>query len=486
MHLDAAAQRYVDSFPPVEEMRVEGLDVVPVHLRSAVLDASPQHAGGSGLGFGATDAEARVGALGEMAELALSGRALRTVQPVVGSYRDLLRQRGARGVADPLTLCLEAGSAYDHDRVLHWHAMTRWTTGEEVLVPAELVASSVADLPGGPPPRGWLTTVLTNGQGAAFDVDRALSHALLELVQRDGNATSYRALDRGLVVDLDLPLDDDTGALLADLDAAGIEVQVKLAGDDLGIVSLFAVGMRRGEPEPVPLMATACGEAAHPDPVVAVRKALFELVAARSRKAFMHGPLDVVRRATPAGYLDRWQAAHPLDAQVAAEEPRALRAMQEWAAADATWMAGLVERRLLVRTATVPLSSLPHPTAPATGAALVEHLEQRGLDVLVHVRPSAGEAVAVKVVVPTTEVETMSYGRVGERGVRRLVEAGTGLAAVGPDPGGWARVHLTDEAQERLGGPAWFDREGADRVVGPLYPLYREPGRHVVARLARR
>jgi len=42
-------------------------------------------------------------------------------------------------------------------------------------------------------------------------------------------------------------------------------------------------------------------------------------------------------------------------------------------------------------------------------------------------------------------------------------------------------VHLTPEAEERLGGPAWFDRAGADARVGPLYALYREPGRHVVA-----
>jgi hypothetical protein len=79
------------------------------------------------------------------------------------------------------------------------------------------------------------------------------------------------------------------------------------------------------------------------------------------------------------------------------------------------------------------------------------------------------------------EVETMSYGRIGERGVRRLVEHDEGLAVVGADPGGWARVHLTADAEERLGGPAWFDRAGADRRVGALYALYREPGRHVVA-----
>ena len=105
-------------------------------------------------------------------------------------------------------------------------------------------------------------------------------------------------------------------------------------------------------------------------------------------------------------------------------------------------------------------------------------------------QPSVGDAVAAKVLVPGLEVETMSYGRIGERGVRRLAERGEGgggeLVAVGADPGGWARVHLTPDAEERLGGPAWFDRAGADRRVGALYPLYREPGRHTVAEVLAR
>ena len=59
------------------------------------------------------------------------------------------------------------------------------------------------------------------------------------------------------------------------------------------------------------------------------------------------------------------------------------------------------------------------------------------------------------------------------------------LVAVGERPPGFAQVHLTADAQERLGGPAWFDRTGADTRVGPLYALYREPGRHVVGALQR-
>jgi ribosomal protein S12 methylthiotransferase accessory factor len=104
----------------------------------------------------------------------------------------------------------------------------------------------------------------------------------------------------------------------------------------------------------------------------------------------------------------------------------------------------------------------------------------------VELQPSVGDAVAAKVLVPGLEVETMSYGRIGERGVRRLLDRGEPLVAVGADPGGWARVHLTADAEDRLGGPAWFDRAGADRRVGALYALYREPGRHTVAEVLAR
>ncbi len=41
---------------------------------------------------------------------------------------------------------------------------------------------------------------------------------------------------------------------------------------------------------------------------------------------------------------------------------------------------------------------------------------------------------------------------------------------------------LTERGRAELGGDAWFDRRLADRIVGPLYPLYREPSRHALAR----
>lgn len=480
-----ASQRYLDSFPgTVDEFAIEGLDVLDVPLHSAVLPTSADHPGGSGLGYGATREEARTGALGEMAEMALSLRAHQGVRREQGSYAEMARRHGRDRVADPRALCLEAGSAYDDDRPLQWLPMTRQRDGETVLVPAELVASAPDDLPGAPPPGGWLTTVITNGQGAAFDPERAVAHALLEVLQRDGNATSFRAMDRGVVVDLDGLRDPDALALLDRLDAACIDVVVKLASTDFGVVDVYAVGCSSDLSEPVPVMATACGEAAHPDRDTAVRKALHEFASARSRKAFMHGPFDAVLPATPPGYLEHWRGGHPPERLV--EEDRALEGMLAWTRMGTGALVDQLQDSVFSRRGTVALTDLPTWSGDDLAATVLGSVHAAGHDVLVELQPSVGDAVAAKVLVPGLEVETMSYGRIGERGVRRLLERGDPLVAVGDDPGGWARVHLTTGAEERLGGPAWFDRAGADRRVGALYPLYREPGRHAVAEVLAR
>ena len=49
-----------------------------------------------------------------------------------------------------------------------------------------------------------------------------------------------------------------------------------------------------------------------------------------------------------------------------------------------------------------------------------------------------------------------------------------------PAPDGAQPVLLRGDAYDRLGGRPWLDRAAIDRVVGPLYPLYREPPRHSV------
>ena len=86
----------------------------------------------------------------------------------------------------------------------------------------------------------------------------------------------------------------------------------------------------------------------------------------------------------------------------------------------------------------------------------------------------------VKVVIPGLEVETVSYGRIGERNLSRLLARNSPLVGLGEPPSGAKHIHLTDAAQARFGDRAWFDTEELKEVVGDLYPLYREPARHAV------
>ena len=138
---------------------------------------------------------------------------------------------------------------------------------------------------------------------------------------------------------------------------------------------------------------------------------------------------------------------------------------------------------MLRRSETVAFADLPTTGRAGSSRELLGdvcgRLEAEGHEVLVaDLSPPGAERVhAAKVLVPGLEVETVAYARIGERNVARLLAAGRDdLVRVGDRPPGWARVHLTEEGRERLGGPAWLDREALDRVADGLLPLYREPG----------
>jgi thiazole/oxazole-forming peptide maturase SagD family component len=477
MSLRPIIDAYGANLPPgdLEHFRVDALDRIGV----PVVFACHRQTDGSqfdAFGYGATEEQALVGVLGELTENAQADTILRGMERVTGSYRQLSINRGAKAVCDPLTLCLPAGSGYTPDTPLTWVAAKRFPTGEPVLVPYEFAACYRSQLDGIAP----LTTPITNGLGAGDSFERALVHGLLELLQRDGNCVSFRAMDQGRVIDLDGVTDPDTLRLLKHLDGLGIDVIAKLAAIDFGLVNLYVVGSDRDGRSTVPIMQTACGEAADLDRERALAKALLEFCSSRSRKAMSHGPLDLVERVAPPGYLDRYRARH----DPSAEEPRAVEAMTAWVSLPAGDLRGMLADSVLSRRTSTPFSQLP--TSPAATPAgrldkIAGKLWEADFDILYFdLSPPGGDVFAVKAIVPGLECETMSYHRIGERGIRRLVERGDGLAGIGAPPPGKRRVPLTASAVERLGGPAWLDTEAIDRIVGRLYPLYREPESHAV------
>ncbi|WP_207955962.1 YcaO-like family protein [Rubrobacter marinus] len=463
----------------------EGLDRLGIPAYSAAFwpeEGEPVN----GAGYGTTTGEAAIGAFGELVEDTFCGASLARLPRVRGSYKVLVSERGEAGVLDPVAACLEAGSPYDHSRELSWVEARRYPSGEAVLVPVELVASHFGDLAPEERGRGALFTPITNGLGAGPSLAHALSHGLLELIQRDGNSVSYRAMDRGVALDLDEISDPGTRALLEGLDAAGINVVPKLAATDFGTTNLYVVGHDRDpEDAPHPIMLSACGEAAHPDRERALRKATLEFVAARSRKLFHHGPFEAIEPVVPPGYLDHFR-----DRPLASEEDRSLSAWLDWLSlSHGEMMEMLAEPVLSVRSRRA-FSSLPHTELDGDDReGLLEfvagNLREAGLDVLyVDLSPPDGSTRVVHAIVPGLEVETMSYGRIGPRNLRRLLERGSDLVGLGEPPEGRPearRILLTEAAAQEFGGPAWLDYAAVERTVGRLYPLYREPGRHVAA-----
>ena len=204
-----------------------------------------------GIGYGETDEAALVGAYGELTEEVCSSASLTRLERFVGSYQEMVDRHGASNVLDPVTLCLEAGSPYTPDTPLEWAHVRRWSTGEPVLIPSEFVACSGMDTP----PRDGITrlvTPITNGHGAGTTLAMAQSHGLLELLQRDGNSVRYRALADRTALALATVADPATRALLDRYDAAGIEIIVKVAATDFGMVNLYVVGYDRQANRPTP------------------------------------------------------------------------------------------------------------------------------------------------------------------------------------------------------------------------------------------
>lgn len=430
-----------------------------------------------GFGYGPTLQSAQTSAWGEAVEWWGAREALKRMPRITAAYADLKRQ--GRDAVDPVSLCLSAGSGFDPDATpLTWVEATRHPSGDPALIPIEFAAPRMADIGTNVDPSSLLAVPITNGLGAGPTFAHALAHGILELLQRDGNSVHYRVLDRGIAVDLDDVRDPDTRALLSHLDAEGVEVIVKLASDDFGMANLYVVGYDRDvHRAPQPIMLSACGEAVHPDREVALGKALREYTSGRARKAFNHGPLAPVRALSPPGYLEAFKPA-----SMRSEDDRALREMQGWMALSHQQFFDMLVHPIYEVKSRVPFSELPTTDIPDAGALLAlltERLGAVGLDVLyADFTPPDSPATILKAVVPGLEVETMTYQRIGGRNLRRLLAQASPIVGVSDPPPGAKPIRLTGRDADLAG--AWLDPGAVDKAMGPLYALYREPGRHVL------
>ena len=430
----------------------------------------------NGIGYGDTDDRARVGGWAELLEQVGSHDAATRWETRRGTFAEV---SGDAEAVDPVSLRLPVGSPYDDEYVCTWVPAKRFGDGGSVWVPVEAAATHTYDLHQTPDFAGEpLFQPISNGNGAGDTMERALSHALLELVQRDGNSAGYRAVDRGIRIELDDVRDDRSRELLDRLDRLGIEVVVKLADTNLGMTNLYVVGHER-EPSkvPHPIMLSGCGEAAHPDREAALYKALTEFCASRVRKLFTHGPISRMEHLFPAGYLERFES-NP----ATVEESRSFEEVRRLANMSADQVMALLGDNVFRVDETVRFSDLP--TVPMGSVddipALLEEVTKRfaaeNLPIyVVDYTPPGSPCKACKVVVGPMEVETMTYYRIGRRNLDRLTKRGFDFVGYGDPPAGADRVLLPD------GGAAWMDKKKLDARVGDLYCLYREPEIHAIA-----
>ncbi len=452
-----------------------------------------------GFGYGATSAEASVGALGEMAETLHTSRELAVGTGWDGfSFRQMQAAHGAASVIDPRTLCLPAGSTYHEDQLLRWVPVRRWPSQEMHWAPRECIAIGGASYQTNSTlakSSGLASAVLfpsiTCGLGAGINLELALSHAVLELLQRDGNCTSFRAMDRGIDIDLDSLEDLGVKALIDQLLGHGLKVRPKLASTEFGLANLYVIAENTsGQIEPFPLMATACGEAVHANRERALRKAILEYTASRARKAFMHGPLEKISKLTSPHY----QRTIIDVADPANEEPRAVQQMARWLALSETKLRELLANTVFSKKSRVAFTDLPSVPDKAVVSArdrmddLARRLKTAGLSVYYYdASPEMTDGpTIVKAIVPGLEGETMSYYRMGERGASRLLERGVNFVSSQQNNANQQRVCLTPEAESRLGGAIFLDCAKVDETVGACYPLYREPSSHTAQKLLQR
>ena len=483
--LPDAARAYLDALPagevvafPLTPLDRTGLPVwvVALFTDDSRLDGIMPY----GVGYGATEAQAVLGGLGEIAEMVQPTLTLAGAPLHHGSWTDLTRDLGEGAVADPLTLSLPAGSPISRTTPLAWTEARRARDGATVLVPVDLAAYSRKDLPAGYTP---FTTVISNGMGAGPDRNWATGHGLLELLQRDGNGLLFRALDQGVALELPDDVPAEIRAVLDAYAAAGVRVSPKFATDEFGLTNVYCVGWDEAGRTPAsPIMLTACGEACHPDRDQALLKALTEFAASRARKAFAHGPALLAARVAPAGYVERFMRASSSNAKTG--EGRAFEAMRDWTSRSAAELKAWLAPNMHSVLAHKPFADLPTTPAPdghARAAVALERVHAAGLDVLYcDYAPPGGGLACGKVIAPGLEVETMSYHRIGERNAAKLIARDHPLIRFGEPTDTLKPVRLTPEAEARLGRPL-FDTALADAIVGPLYSLYREPEAHHVA-----
>jgi ribosomal protein S12 methylthiotransferase accessory factor len=231
-------------------------------------------------GKGATREAARVSAMMEAVER-VSGE--RTTAPtVVAAYREL-DPRGPLPPVDPRDFELPSDTAYRPEATFTWVAGRDLLAGRDVLIPRDLVIT--------PPVEGILLDVDTNGLASGNTHLEAVAHAICEVIERDAFSQVLFMAGFGdpadpphTVVQIDPATLPPPALEWAERIArAGLRLDVVDITGDVGVPTFHALLLDPHYPAPGGERRPRrfFGSGTHPDPGVAVFRALSEAIQSR-------------------------------------------------------------------------------------------------------------------------------------------------------------------------------------------------------------
>jgi len=260
-------------------------------------------------GKGATREAARVSAMMEAVERVAAERSFAPC--LLASYRELERG-GPLPPIDPRALDLPADTAYRPDSKFTWVQGRELLAGRDVLIPLDLVIT--------PPSEGMLRDIDTNGLASGNIHLEAVVHAICEIVERD--ALSQILFTATFGDSEDQPYAQvaiELGTLPAQalewaerIARAGLELEVLDITSDVGVPTFYTLLLDRHYPAPGgesrPRLFFGLGT--HPDPDVAVLRALSEAIQARliiiqAARDSYNRIRTAPRRAAPAAMRNR-------------------------------------------------------------------------------------------------------------------------------------------------------------------------------------